>query len=454
MRLARVRPNLAVGEVDDDVEIACAEQAVGTHGVPQRRCHRQQRLPPCLERGEQIGRRRIPPCLQIGEPRRPVGLIPTQVRLFVGEDRRDVGVADRVGHLDGIGGDLDGGARNGEHPLLADGVDARQERRLVGKDRHLVARDHVEVPEIFVEEARWSSTRHNGAGTDFHDVAHRTRRLRLDLGLTEPALLVVGQVVHHRVPDRPRVLQPVQVDRAMRPQCTQVGGAAVVLIHEPALAVEDHHRRVAPRPVGDRRLGMDRNGQPWGELDLLAVDGLDEVREPEQGERAFLFVCRVPGQHDRDVATQVLAQPRLVVVVGVQMGDVEEVGLLDAVEEIVVQLIVAREYEPRSEERGNEPGVAENGACVGLDEDPGVADRGRAHRSEGTGTMLCAVRRPGLIRRRADRCTAGRRVTRARSTVSRPSTAARTGSRGRRTSLPALRPPQRRCRSRWSLFRW
>ena len=73
-----------------------------------------------------------------------------------------------------------------------------------------------------------------------------------------------------------------------------------------------------------------------------------------------LLVGRVAGQQDRDVATEVLAQPRLVVVVAVEVRDVEEVGVLDAFEQVVVELVVAGEDEPRPEERRDEPGVAED----------------------------------------------------------------------------------------------
>jgi hypothetical protein len=41
---------------------------------------------------------------------------------------------------------------------------------------------------------------------------------------------------------------------------------------------------------------------------------------------ALLLAGRVAGQEDRDVAAQVLTQPRLVVVVAVEVGDVEVVG--------------------------------------------------------------------------------------------------------------------------------
>ena len=159
------------------------------------------------------------------------------------------------------------------------------------------------------------------------DVAHRPRELAVDLRRAQPSLLVVGHVVHHRVPDGARVLEPVQVDRAVGAQRVEVGGAAVVLVDEPRLAVVHHHRRVAARAVGDRGLDVDRDREARRDLELLTVDGADELGEPERRERALLLTGGVAGQQDRDVAAQVPEQPRLVVVVAVEVGDVEEVGV-------------------------------------------------------------------------------------------------------------------------------
>ena len=124
----------------------------------------------------------------------------------------------------------------------------------------------------------------------------------------------------------------------------------------------------------------------------VAVGRADELGEPELAQRALLFVRRVSGQQDRDVAPQVRAQPRFVVVIGVQMGDVEVVGVLDPVEQVSVELIVAGEDEPRAEERRHEPRVAQDRPGGGLDEDAGVADRGRAHapaRQATGGSVYC-----------------------------------------------------------------
>jgi hypothetical protein len=172
----------------------------------------------------------------------------------------------------------------------------------------------------------------------------------------------------------------VQVDRSVGPQLREVVRPAVVLVDEDRGAVGHDQRRVAPRPVGDRGLDVDRHGEARSDLQLLGVDRADELGEAERLECALLLAGGEAGQQDRDVAAEVFSQPRLVVVVAVQVGDVEEVGVLDAVAEVVAQLIVAREHEPRSEERRDEPGVADDRARIGLDEHAGVADRRGAHR--------------------------------------------------------------------------
>ena len=122
----------------------------------------------------------------------------------------------------------------------------------------------------------------------------------------------------------------------------------------------DDDRRVAAGSVGDRRLDVDRDAQPVAEVGLLAVDGADEVREPERPEPLVELAARVAGDEDADVAADVVGQPRLVEVVAVQVRDVEEVGVLDLRHQLVAELVVAREHEPRSEERRDEPRVADD----------------------------------------------------------------------------------------------
>ena len=295
------------------------------------------------------------------------------------EDPVDVGVGDGVPDDDVVGRDVDLGAGDREHAAVAGRIEARHELALVGEDRELVAVDHVEAEHVGVEERRRPGARDDRAGVDVLDVSHRTCELAVDLRTAEAALVVLGHVVHHRVPDRAGVLQPVQVDRAVGSEGAEIGGATVVLVDEARLAVVHHHRRVAARTVGDRRLDVDRHGEAGSDLELLAVDGADELGEPECSERALLLARGVPGQQDRDVAAQVLQQPRLVVMIAVQVRDVEEVGVLDPLEQIVTQLVVAREHVPRTEEGGYEPRIAQDRPTGRLDEDARMADRRRTH---------------------------------------------------------------------------
>ncbi len=187
----------------------------------------------------------------------------------------------------------------------------------------------------------------------------------------------------------------MQVDRTVGTQLGEVVGAAVVLVDQDRGAVGHHQGRIAAGAIGDRGLDVDRNGQPGCDLDFLGVDGADELGESERLERALLLAGGEAGQQDRDVATQVLAKPRLVVMVAVEVRDVQEVGVLDALAEVVAQLIVAREDEPGTKERGHEPGVAHDRTGIGLDEHAGMAD--------GSGAHALRLRRGG----RADQATGG-----------------------------------------------
>ncbi len=288
------------------------------------------------------------------------------------------------------------------HHAVAPGVgESPQERGLVGEDAHLVAVDHVEGEEVVVEKCGRAGTRHDVAGVDVLDVAHRTGELGVDLRLAQSTLVVERHLVHHRVPDRPRELQPVQVDGAVRPQLREVVGATVVLVDQDRGAVGHDQCRVAAGPVGDRGLDVNRHRQPGSDLEFLGVDGADELGEAERLKGALLLARREAGQQDRDVAAQVFAQPRLVVVVAVQMRDVEEIGSLDALAEIVAELVVAGEDEPRPEEGGHEPGVADDRSRFGLDEHAGMADGRGAHAFRlGRPTRTTPAR---VLRRRADR---------------------------------------------------
>ena len=279
---------------------------------------------------------------------------------------------------DVVGRDVDRRARHGQHAVVPRVPEALEEHALVDEDARLVTVDHVEVEQLRVEEARRPRARHDGPSADRLDVPHRPRQLAVDLGPHEGPHLVGGHVVDHRVPDRPAVLQPVQVDGTVGAQRVEVGRAAVVLVDETGRAVAHHERRVTTWPVRDAGLDVDGDDEAV-EVELLAVGRADEVREPEAAHLAVELAGRVAGKEDADVARQVLAQPRLVPVIAVEVGDVQEVGRLDARQQVVVELVVAREREPGAEERRDEPRVAHDRAAVRLDQDPGVPDGGRPH---------------------------------------------------------------------------
>ena len=204
----------------------------------------------------------------------PVGLVARQVLALAFEDRRHLVVGDRVLGRDGVRPDVDRRPRDRQHAAVPGRREAAEERALVDEDARLVAGHDVEMEQRRIEEARRTGRRHDGPGVDRLDVAHRPRQLALDLGVDEVAHRGVVHLVDHRVPDRPAVLQPVEVDRSVRGEGREVGGPAVVLVDEPARAVADHHRRVAARAVGDRRLDVDRHA----ELAVVAT----EARAPHR----------------------------------------------------------------------------------------------------------------------------------------------------------------------------
>ena len=108
--------------------------------------------------------------------------------------------------------DLDRRAGDGEDAVVSGAGEAVEERALVAEDRRLVAVDEVEVEQVGVEEARGPGAGHDGPGVDGLDVAHRPGQLAVDLGPHQGLQLAGGQLVDHRVPDGPAVLQPVEVD--------------------------------------------------------------------------------------------------------------------------------------------------------------------------------------------------------------------------------------------------
>ena len=220
-------------------------------------------------------------------------------------------------------------------------------------------------------------------GAECLDVAHRPGELAGDLGVDQLAHALQRLLVDHRVPDRSAVLQPVQIDRSVGAQRVEIVGPAVVLVDQTSGSVADDQRRVAAGTIGDARLDVDGDSQIRAERHLLAVGRADDVVETERPDLVLQLASREPGDEHRGVAVDVLGEPRLVEVIGVQVGDVEVGRVLDALHQLGWELIVAREHEPRSEERRQEPRIAEDRSVDGVDQDAGVADGGGSHSKGG-----------------------------------------------------------------------
>ena len=162
----------------------------------------------------------------------------------------------------------------------------------------------------------------------------------------------------------------MEIDVAVASQGVEIVRATVVLVHQPGGAVAHDEGGVAAGAVSDARLGVDSDGETTAQFELLLVAGADESMESELGERAFEFGGGEAGQQHLDILRHVLPQPVLIEVVSVDVGDVEVVGSADPSEQFGVEAIVAREHEPRTEELGEEPRIADDRAAGGLDEDP------------------------------------------------------------------------------------
>ena len=141
------------------------------------------------------------------------------------------------------------------------------------------------------------------------------------------------------------------------------------------------------------------------------VPRADEALEAEAAQRALELVGRVAGQQHRRRPVDVLGEEGHVEVVGVEVGDVEEVGLLDRLAGTHAGSWSLRgntNHEPKN--AGTNHGSHTIEACVGLDQDPGVAERGGAHRPQAVGRSAPGqlARREAVMPRRALRGRAGR----------------------------------------------
>ena len=290
-----------------------------------------------------------------------------------------VGIRYRVRDDHAVVAHLNDGAGDVHDTGTADRGKTIEEHTLVREDRQFVATDHVEAEEVLVEERRRPGARHHCAGVHHLHVTHRPGELAVHLGVHEFTHSARRLVVHHRVPDGPGELQEVEIHSAVPAECVEVRGAAVVLVDEHVLGVEYHDGGIPTRPVGDRGLHVNRHLQAAAEVGQLSVLGSDELHESEVAQATLELPRRIPGEQDRGVPADVVDEPRLVEMIGVDVRDVQIVGVLDALHQPGLEQVVAGEDEPRAEEGREEPWVADDGPGFGLDEDPGVADGGSSH---------------------------------------------------------------------------
>ena len=270
------------------------------------------------------------------------------------------------------------GDRAGQHQASAGAAtlgDVLEEGRLVRKGVPLVAREVVEPEQVVVEEAGRPGRGHDEGWVQDFDVAERAGELGDPLLVAEDLLGVVGIVVDHRIPDGARELQERGVQRAAREQPVRLGRPRVVHVEDADLAVVDHERRVADRAVGRGDERVDREGQRPG-LERLEIDALDEPREPERPKLLLEVVERVGREQHRRVLVDVVAQVARVEMVVVEVRDVEIRRVPDA---LGIDAVVGREREPRAEERGVEPGVAQDADALRFHEEARLAEERDLH---------------------------------------------------------------------------
>ena len=117
-------------------------------------------------------------------------------------------------------------------------------------------------------------------------------------------------------------------------------------------------------------------------LERHEVDALDEPVEPERRELLAQVIERVRRQEHGRVLVDVVAQVARVEVVVMEVRDVQVRRVADPLR---IDAVVGRERVPRTEERGVEPGIAQDADAAGLDEEPGLAEEGDLHEGKDTG---------------------------------------------------------------------
>ena len=342
-----------------------------------------ERGPPLDELGDHVDLVARPARLLGREHRPDARLVLPEVLRLVGERPQRDRVGRGVRHGARPAGE--GHDRTGHgQPAVRDarGLGLGEHRRLVGEDVRVVGAEVVEVEELLVEEARRAGEREEGGGADLAHEARRACELVLTFAAPERPALLLRHPVHHRVPDRAGELHQVAVVGAELEDRVEVGGLGVVLVEEPGDAVVERERGVADRTVGrrDQRVGQDAQAV---DLDRLAVVRLQEPVEPDRLQGPAVVRGREVGEdHDR-VLVDVVAEERGVEVVVVRVRHVQEVGGGDPLEQAAgEEPAVVGEREPRREERGVEPRVAEHGPVRGVDEGPGVTEERDLHRDQ------------------------------------------------------------------------
>ena len=140
---------------------------------------------------------------------------------------------------------------------MSRGVESFHERTLIGEDAQLVAGDHVETEKIGVQKRWGASAGYHRSRIQNFDITHRASKLTFDFCVDEFAHDAGRLVVHHRIPNGPAVLHPVQVDWSVRRERIEIVGAAIVLVDHTTSCIGNDQRRIAARSIGDGGFTMD-----------------------------------------------------------------------------------------------------------------------------------------------------------------------------------------------------
>ncbi|CAB4916045.1 unannotated protein [freshwater metagenome] len=255
-----------------------------------------------------------------------------------------------------------------------------EKHHLVREHVGRVAVDVVERAQFVVEETRRARRRNDPRGADLLDVLTRTIHLSLTLLDTEVSLRTRDHVVDHRVPDRARILQHVDVDGTeLLGHHVQVHRPRVVHVERDGLPVGHHQAGVADRAVGRRAERDDHDVEITlgpGQRVLDRVGGLVELVEAELLQLVLEIEHRVVRQQHRRVLVDVFGQVLRIEVVLVQVRDVEVIAITQLVP---VQARVVGEREPRRVEGRVHPRIAQDAPRLGPNMESRVPHAGDLH---------------------------------------------------------------------------